>query len=161
VFLLHRLGDDAHRVGKVCYNNDAWRAVTYDEHIVSACTHYVSITFFRFAGATLQLLLGRKNRTASPHRSPPVARAVLSFLFVLRRPLVGITLRLPLCLRGISGWIVDSYRPHCYIKPCELEDEALGTTFSFFQGTYMFSSEGCRGLYMAKKTPSPPLLLVS
>jgi hypothetical protein len=28
-------------------------------------------------------------------------------------------------IRGISGWIVDSYRPHCYIKPCELEDEAL------------------------------------
>jgi hypothetical protein len=49
-------------------------------------------------------------------------------------------------LCGISGWIVDSYRLHCYIKPCELEDEALGTTFSFF--------EGCRCLYMAKNTLS-------
>jgi hypothetical protein len=29
VILLHRLDDDAHRVGKVCYNNDAWRAVTF------------------------------------------------------------------------------------------------------------------------------------
>jgi hypothetical protein len=59
-------------------------------------------------------------------------------------------------LRGISGWIVDSYRLHCYIKPCELEDEALGTTFtfSFLQGTYTFSSEGCRCLYVAKNTLS-------
>jgi hypothetical protein len=57
VILLHRLGEDAHQVGKVCYNSDAWKAVTY-EHIVSACTHYVSNTFFRFAGTTLQLLLG-------------------------------------------------------------------------------------------------------
>jgi hypothetical protein len=57
-------------------------------------------------------------------------------------------------LRGISGWLVDSYKLDCYIKPCELEDEALGTTFSFLQGTYTFSSEGCRCLYMAKNTLS-------
>jgi hypothetical protein len=74
VVLLHRLDDDAHRVGKVCYNGDAWRAVTY-EHIVSACAHYVSNTFFRFAGATLQLLLG------IPQEGPPSVE--LCFLFCL------------------------------------------------------------------------------
>jgi hypothetical protein len=67
VILLHRLGEDAHQVGKVCYNSDAWKAVTY-EHIVSACTHYVSNTFFRFTGATLQLLLGTRVYPKGAHR---------------------------------------------------------------------------------------------
>jgi hypothetical protein len=57
-------------------------------------------------------------------------------------------------LPGISGWIVDSYRLRCYIKPCELEDEALGTTFSFLQGTYTLSSEGCAVAFMAKNALS-------
>ena len=38
--LLNRLDDDAHRVGSVSYNSDAWKTVTF-EHIVSVCSHYV------------------------------------------------------------------------------------------------------------------------
>jgi hypothetical protein len=54
----------------------------------------------------------------------------------------------------IGRWLIDSYRLDCYIDPCELEDEAFGGTFAFLQGSYSFSSDGCRCMYMAKNTPS-------
>ena len=207
VVLLHRLDDDAHRVGSVNYNADAWRVVTF-EHITSGCTHYVQNTYFRFAGVTLRLLLGIpqggslsvelcfifclycedqwlasifdynlltpdgvvRRHALLPHTvtamsalstealpsdplAPVLALALTRYFDDCR--LVVYTYRsLNPLLIPLGRWIVDSYRKDCYVDPCELEDEAYGTVFSFLQGSYIFTDRGCCCLYMAKNTES-------
>jgi site-specific DNA-cytosine methylase len=207
LILLHRLDDDAHRVGHVGYNDDALRVVTFD-HITSVCEHYVTNTFFRFALTTSQLLLGIPQggslsvelcfifcmycedcwlaslfdfQSLTPdgivrrHALLPSTVVTLEALGVTlpsdpSTPILALALtryfddcRLVVYvadypshprLHGVGKWIIDCYRRDCYIKPCELEDEAYGTSFSFLQGTYVFTDTECFCLYMAKNIAS-------
>jgi hypothetical protein len=208
VVLLHRLDDDAHRIGSVNYNAEAWRIVTF-EHITSGCAHYVKNTYFRFAGVTFRLLLGIpqggslsvelcfifclycedqwlasifdynlltpdgvvRRHALLPHTvaamsslstealpsdplAPVLALAITRYFDDCRLVVYTYQSSLDPRLNPLGRWIVDSYRNDCYVDPCELEDEAYGTVFSFLQGSYVFTDHGCCCLYMAKNTES-------